>query len=259
MKNIVVSTSAYLAFNIVDMVKLPRHLGIEALIENANDHVWEQAFKELLTDRPSQFTIHGPFLYMNLADKDCDFARIYENYKWTFDFYNRYDGKHVVLHPHGLIENPDETTESYQARALDRIARLGDLAQRHDVNLLVENMCYDYCIFEQDDYVDLFKQIPHVNSLVDVGHSLIRNWDVPKLLKDLGPRIDAQDIDDNDGPGHPDIHYKLGDGVLDYKEFFTAYNKYTPDARLVLEYLNVSTEEIVKSAEWICELIEECK
>ena len=74
--DIVVSTSAYLAFNIVDMAKLDRNLGVEALIENANDHCWRRAFEVLLKDRPSQFTIHGPFLYMDLSHKDCKFDEV---------------------------------------------------------------------------------------------------------------------------------------------------------------------------------------
>ncbi len=258
--DIVVSTSAYLAFNIVDMDKLPRDLGVEALIENANDNVWYQAFKILLKDRPSSFTIHGPFLYMNLAAKDCEFDRVIENYKWTFEYSNRYNAKHVVLHPQGYMLGPDnETAESCRARCLDRINTLGDLAVANNANLLVENLCYPWLVFEQEEYVDLFRQIPTVHSLIDVGHSLIKEWDVPKLLKDLGPRIDAYHIDDNMGPGTPDSHFKLGQGVLDYREFFTAYNKYTPDKRLVIEYLNVSTNEIVESANWIKQLVQECK
>ena len=258
--DIVVSTSAYLAFNIVDMAALPRDLGVEALIENANDNVWYQAFKVLLTDRPSQFTIHGPFLYMNLAAKDCEFDRVIENYKWTFEYYHRYNAKHVVLHPHGNFgEDYSEDHKSRQGRCLERVNALAELAHENKVNLLVENLPYAHHLFDQEEYVDLFRQIPTVKSLIDVGHSLIKQWDVPKLLCDLGDKIDAYHIDDNNGPGTPDSHFKVGDGVWDYKEFFTAYNKYTPNARLVLEYLNVTTDEIAESAAWVRRIAEECK
>ena len=258
--NFVVSTSAYLAFNLVNMKNLPRELGVEALIENANDYVWRHALDELVVDRPSQFTIHGPFLYMDLSAKGCEFDQVLENYRWTFDYYNRYGARHCVLHPHGFIADPDEEPrEGRRSRCLERINRLAELAVEHRVNLLVENMCYPYLLFDQAEYVDIFRQIPSVNSLIDVGHSLITQWDVPKLLESLGDRIDAFHIDDNMGPGTPDIHFKLGDGVLDYRELFTAYNQFCPNARLVLEYLGVSTEEIAASAAWIEEIIQECK
>jgi len=258
--NIVVSTAAYLAFNIVDMAKLPRDLGVEALIENANDFVWRRAFEILLNDRPSQFTIHGPFLYMNLAAKDCPFDEVIENYKWTFEYYNKYGAKHVVLHPHGNFGSDySEDDKSRQSRCLERVNTLAELAHQNHVNLLVENLPYAHHLFDQEEYVDIFRQIPTVNSLIDVGHSLIKGWDVPKLLHDLGPRIDAFHIDDNNGPGTPDSHFKAGDGIWNYKEFFTAYNKYCPNARLVLEYLGVPTDEIVKSAAWVREYAPTCK
>ena len=255
MVDIVVSTSAYLAFNIVNMQGLDRNLGVEALIENANDHCWRRAFEVLLNDRPSQFTIHGPFLFMDLSSKECKFDEVIENYKWTFDWYNKYDAKHVVLHPQGYIDNfCDDSRESRQARSIERVGILGDLAQEFNANLLVENLPYPEVLLDQDEYVDLFRQIPTVKSLVDVGPSLIQGWDVPKLLKDLGHTIDAFHIDDNDGI--TDHHWKVGDGVWDYKEFFDAYKKYCQGSRLVVEYLDVSTKEIEKSAEWIRSLAE---
>ncbi len=97
MVDIVVSTSAYLAFNIVNMQGLDRNLGVEALIENANDHCWRRAFEVLLNDRPSQFTIHGPFLFMDLSSKECKFDEVIENYKWTFDWYNKYDATRHIM------------------------------------------------------------------------------------------------------------------------------------------------------------------
>lgn len=256
MSSIVISSSAFLAFNIVNMVKLPRELGIEVLIENANDYVWRHALQELVVDRPSEFTIHGPFLYMNLASIDCEFDQVIENYKWTFNYYNKYGAKHVVLHPHGFISNPqEETNEARKTRCLERINKLAELASQFGVNLLVENMCYPYIVFDQEAYVDIFNQIPSVNSLIDVGHCLIKSWDIPKLLKDLGSRINAFHIDDNYGPNQKDIHLKLGAGVLDYQEFFDAYNLYCPNSRLVLEYLGVSVEEIVNSANLVKTLV----
>ena len=240
---------------IVNMQGLDRNLGVEALIENANDHCWRRAFEVLLNDRPSQFTIHGPFLFMDLSSKECKFDEVIENYKWTFDWYNKYDAKHVVLHPQGYIDNfRDESRESRQARSIERVGILGDLAQEFNANLLVENLPYPEVLLNQDEYVDLFRQIPTVKSLVDVGHSLIKGWNVPKLLKDLGHTIDAFHIDDNDGI--TDHHWKVGDGVWDYKEFFDAYKKCCQGSRLVVEYLDVSTKEIEKSAEWLRSLAE---
>ncbi len=253
--NIVVSSSAYLAFNIVNMIHLPRELGIEVLIENANDYVWKHALKELITDRPSDFTMHGPFLYMNLASKECEFDQVLENYKWAFDYYNQFSAKHCVLHPHGFMSDTQgETNESLKERSLDRIQKLADFASNSGVNLLVENMCYPYIIFDQQAYVEMFNRISNINSIIDIGHALIKSWDIPKLLADLGPRINAFHVDDNYGANQKDIHLKLGDGLFNSPEFFEAYNKYCPNTRLVLEYLGVTTEEIITSAQQVKKL-----
>lgn len=240
------------------MVNLPRELGIEVLIENANDFVWRHALKELLIDRPSQFSIHGPFLYMNLASPNCEMDQVVENYKWTFDYYNTYGARHVVLHPHGQILEPQkEDAETRKARCLENINTIAELALKENVNLLVENLPYAYTVFGQEDYFDLFKQIPSVGSIIDVGHCLIKGWDIPTVLEILGSKIDAFHINDNYGLNQADVHMKVGDGVFDYKEFIKAYKKFCPDARLVLEYLNVTTEEIVENANMISNLLAE--
>ncbi len=256
MSNILVSSSAYLAFNIVNMVNLPRDLGVEVLIENANDYVWRHALNELILDRPSQFSIHGPFLYMNLASPACEMDQVIENYKWTFDYYHRYNARHVVLHPHGQILNPaSEDANVRKERCMENISILAELATQQEVNLLVENLPYDYVIFDQEDFIDLFQRINNINAIIDVGHCLIKSWDIPEVLKALGSRIDAFHIDDNYGPNQADLHLKMGDGVLDYHQFLSAYKQYCPNARLVLEYLNVTTEEIVESANQVRKIL----
>ena len=250
MVDIVVSTSAYLAFNIVGMQDLRRDLGVEALIENANDHCWRRAFEVLLNDRPSQFTIHGPFLFMDLSSKECKFDEVIENYKWTFEYYNKYNAQHCVLHPHGFIKDYEsQSREDRRALCIERIHRLAELAEEYHANLLVENMCYPKILFDQEEYVALFDEIPNVQSLIDVGHALIKKWDFHRLMKDMGHKIDAFHIDDNDGI--TDLHVKLGDGILDSEVFFDAYNRYCKGKRLVIEYLNVPTAEIEESADWI--------
>ena len=42
-----------------------------------------------------------------------------------------------------------------------------------------------------------------------------------------------------------DAHLKVGEGPLDWQKFFQDFKQYTPDARLVLEYLHGPVSEIV--------------
>lgn len=252
----VVSTANYFGFHILEMRALPKNFGIEAQVENGNDYLWEQALKELLPGREGDFTIHGPFLFMNLASPDCDFAKVVENYKWTYELSNRYAAKHVVLHPYSNCARIKETKESLQHRAMDRVNTLVEMAEKAGVNLLLENLMYDYELFDQQEFTDIPRQIPQAKFLIDIGHSLLKQWDVPKLLEDLGDRIDAYHIDDNMGPGTPDSHMLIGKGVLDADEFFEAYNRFTPGRRIVLEYINVTANEVVGNANMVEKLIQ---
>ena len=132
----VVSTANYFGFHILEMRGLPKNFGIEAQVENGNDYLWEHALRELLPGREGDFTIHGPFLFMNLASPECEFEKVVENYKWTYELANRYQAKHIVLHPYSNCAYIKESRESLQHRALDHCNTLIELAGKEGVNLL---------------------------------------------------------------------------------------------------------------------------
>ena len=110
----------------------------------------------------------------------------------------------------------------------------------------MENLCYPEILFDQEEYVALFQEIPNIKSLIDIGHAWIKKWDFERLFRDMGEKIDAFHIDDNDGIS--DLHVKMGEGNLDQDAFYSAYQKYCPGTRLVIEYLGVPTKEIEESA-----------
>ena len=59
--------------------------------------------------------------------------------------------------------------------------------------------------------------------------------------------------------GKDDDHYPVGKGVIDWGEFFRAYNAYTPDREMILEYKGCTVADIVANARLIRTLVEGCK
>ena len=80
----------------------------------------------------------------------------------------------------------------------------------------------------------MFRQIPDLKCLIDVGHAMLSDLSVWEMQKKLGKRITAYHIHDNDGSR--DLHLPIGEGIFDWKAFVLGIQAFTPDAELVMEY-----------------------
>ena len=76
-----------------------------------------------------------------------------------------------------------------------------------------------------------------------------------EVLKTLGTRIRAYHMHDNFADY--DAHLKLGEGPTDWNKFFKAFKRYTPDARLVLEYASGPIPSINENIEYVKKLYED--
>ena len=144
-----------------------------------------------------------------------------------------------------------------RGRSLERIAKLSDMAKAMDVNLLVENLRPkgNYgLVFDQAEFIDLFRQIPDVGCLIDTGHLSLSGWSFPQVMEALKDKIYTYHIDDNSGLD--DDHYPVGKGVIDWGEFFRAYKAFTPDKEMILEYKGCTVADIVANARLIRTLVE---
>ncbi len=252
--DVIVSHLPYLGCFISAMNGIPKEHGIEVFIEYGNDYFWKYNIQDLMRDRSGKLSVHGPFVEINLASKECSWQEVINTYQWSFDFCNRYQAVHCVCHPHGPV--PDYhgfKLEDGQKLAVERVVRLNEIAKSRGVELLVENMPYMDLVFEQDDFVNYFKPISDINFLIDIGHAMLHNWDISKLLKDLGHRIRAYHVHENNRDA--DSHLKVGEGPLDWDKFFHDYWSYTPESRLVFEYLHGPIDEINSNIEGVKKII----
>ncbi len=255
--NFTVSNSCAVADSFAILADLPKEFGIEIQIEFGTEYYWKTNLAKVMKDRTGPLSIHGQFVDIDLAAKDLDEQEVFDYYKWAFDMYNRYNAQHFAIHPDGKINAPTAPEEVAQMRlrALDRIAKLADIAQAEGVHLLVENLRPKGhgLVFDTEEFIDLFKQIPNVDCLIDTGHMYLSGWDSHHVLSTLGDRIKSYHINDNFGV--LDEHIPVGDGCIDWGDFFDDYKKYTPNAEMVLEYKGTDVADLVASARLIRSLL----
>jgi len=116
------------------------------------------------------------------------------------------------IHPHTRAPLRDE--EWIIAQNTDAVARLADLAEKHGIVLLVENMPGFSRVAQLKPIIEA---VSNVKLLLDVGHA---NLDTPynraeELLANFGHRLGHVHVSDNRG-GHDDLHLPLGVGNINW-------------------------------------------
>ena len=252
-----VSNSCFVGDTFANLADLPLDYGIEIQIEFGTEYYWKTNLARVMKDRTGPLSIHGQFVDIDLASDTLEEQEVMDYYKWAFDMYNRYGAKHFVLHPDGKLCAPATEAKIAQKRALAlaRVAKLAEMAKEQNVHLLVENLRpkgYGM-VFDSENFIDLFRQIPDADCLIDTGHMYLSGWDFHHVISTLGDRIEAYHI--NDTFGLLDEHLPVGRGCIDWAAFFEDYKKYTPEAEMVLEYKGTSVADIVANARLITALL----
>ena len=253
-----VSNCCFPVDSVFAMKQLPKEFGIELQIEFGTDYFWKTTIPQLMEGRTGGLSFHGPFVNIDFAAKDLDEQAVFDCYKWSFDLYNEFGAESIVLHPDGKLVRPTPENEvaAMRGRALERIAVLSEMAKKQDVNLLVENLRPKGhgLVFDQAQFIDIFRQLPDVGCLIDTGHLSLSGWSFDAVLSALKDKIYTYHVDDNSGLD--DDHYAVGKGVVDWLAFFKAYKAYTPSAEMILEYKGCTVREIVGNAALIRSFVE---
>ena len=251
------STLSMLAWGALDLKKLDSNIGIEIFYEWASRELWNHALAEAMPGRSGGFSIHSPF---NFADT-CKTPEedLFRQWQEPFDLYHKYNGEFYVIHSQGNGPLPSSEAERKEMRiiATDRIARFADICEKNGIHMVVENLFdgKEGPLFGQEEFIQLFQDIPNINCLIDTGHAVLGFYDIYEVQKALGKRLVGYHIHDNDGKD--DLHLRVGDskGVIDWNRFFEGYAKYTPEATLVMEYSKAEifdfTNDMKKMENWI--------
>ena len=187
---------------------------------------------------------HGPFFELEATSEPDSEAAQYmlESYKTSFDLCNVFDAKSIVMHTNQRSFEDNEKAH-LQENSRNMILKLGELARQAGVQMTVENVGFFYAhsvLFPEDDYIELIKSLPDdIGALIDIGHAILNDWDIERVIAELGTRIKSYHIHNN--PGDRDSHRPLFEPGMKYSreqifDLFKAMERYTPDTEWILEY-----------------------
>lgn len=232
MSPIEISDLVFPAFNKVELEKIPLAYGLEIFYEFGGNAYWDRLLERLqITGR--YFSIHGPCMTVNLADvNDTAYLQRYEE---TFAYAKQRGAAFVVVHTN---EQWQGKREDVQALVKKRLHHIEALAQRmQGAVMVIENVGLNqYNLFNEEEYMALLSEFPTAKSLIDVGHAQVNGWNFEQFIRELGPRITAFHLHDNDGKH--DQHLPIGTSSIDWPHLLMILKNYAPQAVLVLEYAN---------------------
>lgn len=245
--NYSVSSLSYVGPRMDWMNRLPADFGIEIFWDYGDEEYYIRVLTELMHRRKGEFSIHGP-MPLDFAEA-CQDERLFERLKRPFGLYHRFDSKFYVLHTHTKFTLSSDPTEDELRRKLElsiaRINRFDEICKSEGVQLVIENIGKrpdGVTLFDEDNFLNLFRQNPSLRCLLDVGHAVLGDYDIANIQRTLNKQIIAYHIHDNHGKS--DEHIRMGKGVIDWNTWKECCWTYTPDAEIVFEYDGIPDETV---------------
>ena len=224
--------------HILSCMAIEDGLGVELAISPEKLGFNRRLIGQLDIFRGKLVSFHGPFEKIEASSPEGGITNQHylESYEISFPITQAFNGQYVVMHTNqcAIVE---QERKSLQTMSLTTIEKVAARAMEEEVSLLVENVgepLLQSVLFNMNDYIKIFNKIPGVNSLIDVGHALLNNWDLEYLISSLAKKIKAYHIHSNDGID--DLHWPISRGILDVSSIARLISKYTPDALIVFEY-----------------------
>lgn len=219
------------------MLDLPEDFGVEIFYEYGSADMWDSFMEELSVHGFHGFSIHAPFAFVDIT-ADCNEMQLFDILRRPFDLYHRYNGEFYVLHTYGAYActGCEAFRADCRARAVERLAKFQEICKAEDVQLCAENLCDGQPpLFTDEQFLKIFEDISDISCVLDVGHALVAKMDIERLQRELGSRIHAYHLHNNNGC--LDSHDRIRDGIMNWNTFAENCVRYTPDAIGVLEYL----------------------
>lgn len=206
--------------------------------------VWAEALK----GHPGSRSLHGPVWDVNLATGRYPGLRarsllIYRDY---LEFAAQLGAGYLVAHTH-ICSAPVFNRSESQKLAAEALSALTFQGTRFGVKVAVENVGYgNSCLFNEEEFCSLFKEIPGIVALLDVGHAHLNGWDIPGVIRKLDRSLGAMHLHDN--RGLLDDHLPLGDGLISWTPIFRAIEDLPSPPGLTLEYDTPFANRILQDA-----------
>lgn len=212
-------------------------LGVE-LIAFTHDEVYWDRLKRLLSKLSCPLTFHGPYINVEATSPKgtLEYSHLIDSYCRVCSLAAEYHVNHIVFHytQKGVLA---EEKPYVKDRMIENLGTILDIGKREGAEILVENLPYPsngLPLCTNEEYKELYDLFPNMCGLIDMGHAYLTQLPMGGFLENYGERIHAYHFHNNDGM--KDCHNSILNGKIDYEKFAVLFQKYTPDARIVLEY-----------------------
>lgn len=147
----------------------------------------------------------------------------------------------LTIHP-GFQEMPGSAIKYCYDSLIDNLQKIVDIGQEHNVNICFENFPINIPLLcsELKDYCYVLNSVDGLMATLDVGHANTTNIKPSEFLRETRNYIMNIHIHDNNGKR--DEHKCLGEGTIDFKEFFSECknaNYYGPFILELFPYENI--------------------
>ena len=145
----------------------------------------------------------------------------------------------LTIHP-GYQEMPGSGIKYCYDSLIDNLQKIVDIGQEYNVNICFENFNKPFLCSELKDYLYVLNSVDGLMATLDVGHANTTNIKPSEYLREIRNLI--MDIHIHDNNGKRDEHKCLGEGTIDFKEFFSECknaNYYGPFILELFPYENI--------------------
>jgi sugar phosphate isomerase/epimerase len=124
----------------------------------------------------------------------------------------------LTIHP-GFQEMPGPAIKYCYNSLIETLQEIVEIGKKHNVNICLENFVKPMLCSELKDYLYVLNSVKGLMATLDVGHANITNTKPSKFFKKTKNIV--MDIHIHDNMGKRDEHKCLGEGTIDFQEFFS--------------------------------------
>lgn len=153
----------------------------------------------------------------------------------TIPYMAELSARYMVFHHNNCaVGEKEEERKALLDTARENYRETARLCSGQGILLAVENAGVGRnALFDEEEFIRECRMLK-CPVLIDIGHAHANGWRLENVLRRLGVQIISFHLHNNDG-SH-DSHRRIHDGTLDFEEFLRLYERYTPQADMVLEY-----------------------
>ncbi len=204
-----------------------------------------------------ELSLHAPVFEVNVASANpCSQAEAARQYREAVYLAEEIGAARVVVHE-GHMSYWKLDRKAALAAARQGLSEVLSLAHQVGVTVAVENTNFGKLAMYQtwQEWANLAASLAPAGGAaprltLDLGHATLAGWDLPTVIRGLGPRIVQLHVHDTSGSA--DDHLAPGDGVVDWPGIRGALSETGSTASLLLEHGPVDSPDQLRTAKsWL--------